>query len=167
MNNAIRRNGILVFLTVIFMMMLLFAKNSFTAKAAEAPYYVPVKYMNQYIPSPSQSNEEGMNTADVVVSLSTDTLQKGSVITLTGIPTDCINFQANDSYTVVFTEADGTSKTYGGWYNGESYDNGTLSYTVQSDSPSLSISFGEWHMKDASGMDASCVINADGSIENK
>ena len=32
-------------------------------------------------------------------------------------------------------------------------------------SSSLSIAFGQWRMKDASGQDACYVINADGSIE--
>ena len=165
MNNAIRRSCISMFITVFFMMMCLLFGNVLTAKAAETPYYMPVTYMNQYVQTPSESGEDGMNTANIEVTLSTDSLQKGTVVTVSGIPTDCINFQEDDNYTVVISEGDAVSTTYGGWYDGKAYDNGTLSYTVQTDEPSLSIAFGQWRMKDASGQDACYVINADGSIE--
>lgn len=162
MSNVIRKSGSIV--SVVIMMALVLALP-INVRAAEAKSYtMPVSYMNKYVSVPSQTNVEGINTANVVATISSDELGKGTVVTLTGIPSDSINFQANDEYTVVFTEGDSISTTYGGWYDGAEYDDGTIVYTLQTDEPTLSISFGDWRMKDASGKDASYVISADGVV---
>ena len=164
MNDAIKRSGSIVCASLLSIFFFTVSSNTLSVRAAEATYLLPVSYFNEIATAPSESNEECINTVEVVATLSTDTLQQGTVVTITGIPTDCINFQEDDDYTVVLTEGDSASTTYGGWYDGQDYADGTISYVMQTDASTLSISFGEWRMLDASGMDAYYVINSDGSV---
>lgn len=165
MNTAIKKSGSIIICSLMATLLLAGSKNAVEVNAAEPKTIdLPVSYMNKFLPGPSETNEEGMNTANIVATFSTDTIQKGTVITLTGLPEDCINFQADDKYTVTFKEEGGITKTYGGWYDGESYEAGTVSYTVQSDGETLSISFGDWRMKCGSGQDACFKIGADGKV---
>jgi len=167
MNNAIRRSCSILFMFVLSMSMCLLLSNTLVVNAAEAPGCVQFDYMNQYATTPAGENENIVNTANVKVTLSDNSLGEGTVVTLTGIPTDSIYFQGESKYSVVFSEGDDVTKTYGGWYGGETYDDGIISYTVQTDVSNLKIDFGDWQMKDGAGRDACCTINADGSIDTQ
>ena len=81
MSNVIRKSGSIV--SVVIMMALVLALP-INARAAEAKSYtMPVSYMNKYVSVPSQTNVEGINTANVVATISSDVLGKGTVVTLT------------------------------------------------------------------------------------
>ncbi|SFI32789.1 hypothetical protein SAMN04487830_1437 [Pseudobutyrivibrio sp. OR37] len=166
MNNAVKRIGSMVVCIIMGLILLTPYNNIRTVMAAEAKSFtLPVSYMNKYADAPSENNELGMNTVNVIATLSTSTIQKGTVITLSGLPEDCINFQVNDDYTVVIKEGDKVTKTFGGWYGGEAYEDGQISYVVQTDETAITISFGEWKTKNLSGQDAEYTVSADGIIE--
>ena len=113
------------------------------------------------------SGYDNMITVNVQCSLSTSNIGAGTVITLTGIPNDCINFMSNELYTVGISEGQSFTE-YGRWLptiSGKNYSNGTLSYTVKNSNEPITITFGYWHGGDDGGFDTSYTINPDGTIE--
>lgn len=167
MNNAVKSIGSKVIGMVVVTLLLVQVSIPFTVTAAELKTYnLPVSYINKYSDFPT-IGENSMNKVNINVTISTDIIKKGTVITLSGMPNDCINFQENDKYAVTITEDDVITANYGGWYDGLEYDNSFISYVVQTDEPTLTISFGTWQMKYLSGMDAKYIINPDCSINEE
>lgn len=167
MSSAIKRSGSVVF-SFILALILLVSGSVLSVRAAEAKTIsLPVSYANKISDVPAGLGENVLNTVDVVATLSTEKIGEGTVITLSGIPSDCINFQADKKYTVVISEGDKVSTTYGGWYKGESYQDGMISYVVKTDAKEITISFGNWETKYNSGQDACYLIGNDGSVNIK
>ena len=159
MNNAIKKNAS----KILILSLTLFAAtglSSINVKAAESNSYdVSYRYMADFAESAAGLADNDMATADITITLSTEELEEGTVVTVSGIPTDCINFQANDNYTVDFAEDDVETKTYGGWYGGEKYNDGTIQYTLKTDANNLTLTFGKWILQGEAGFDASYIIS--------
>ncbi len=129
----------------------------------------PIHYYNNQLNDSDDSYpiQEGSVTVNIQCTLSTPTLGKGTVITLTGIPQDAYNFIKGEQYTVGFSEGESFTE-YGNYYttiHGKSYSNGTISYRVLTDNEPVQITFGYWNGGDEGGFDTAYTINRDGTIE--
>ena len=166
MNNAIKKLSSTGLSFLLALLLFIAPSNVLYSNAEDGvmTYNMPVCYFYEYTPSAANSLFSGIHTVNVQATLSTPTLQQGTVVTLTGIPTDSIYFEVDDFYTVEFAEGGSLVKTYGGWYNGDPYENGTITYVMQTGEPTLKITFGSWRQKEANGLDSYYVINADGTM---
>jgi len=168
MNSAIKRSGSMGMGIIFAFLLMIFPGNTLSADAAElTSFKLPVSYFNQYSQKATDNNDDIKNLTNITLTSSTNVLQKGTVITITGVPEDSIYFQEDDNYTVTIYEGQDISTVYGGWYDGLEYDNGTIVYTIQTDIDYLGISFGDWQTKFSSGRDAYYLISADGSVVEK
>jgi len=106
-------------------------------------------------------------TANVTMTMSTSTIKKGTVITLTGIPYNSFN-NGGDYENVDIAQRDSKynnhyEKSYGGESKTKIKD-GKVTYTVQSGSYPVMIWFGSWVGDGEGGMDAVYTINTDGTV---
>lgn len=165
---AKKRNGLIIIKYVVIGCIMIQLFNAFRVNAAESKVYeLPISYFNQYSSTACDDNESIKKQTNIVLTATTDKLQKGTRLIISGIPNDSIYFQEDDNYTVVISEGNTISTIYGGWYDGIDYEDGTIEYTVQTDEASLELSFGDWQTKFSSGRDACFLIDANGNIEAK
>ena len=108
-------------------------------------------------------------TINIVISTSTTTLQKGTILTISGLPTDAANWATyNELYSVEISQSyfgnynHENQKSYGG-ESGVIYNNGTVVYTLTSDSP-VEIIFGGWAGDLEGGLDESYTISTNGVL---
>ena len=165
---AKKRNGLIIIKYVVIGCIMIQLFSAFRVNAAESKVYeLPISYFNQYSSAACDDNESIKKQTNIVLTATTDKLQKGTRLIISGIPNDSIYFQEDDNYTVVISEGNAISTIYGGWYDGIDYEDGTIEYTVQTDEASLELSFGDWQTKFSSGRDACFLIDANGNIEAK
>jgi hypothetical protein len=113
------------------------------------------------------TTQKQSTAANVTLTMSTSKLQKGTVITLTGIPNGSFNngggyenvdiAQRDNKYNDIY------EKSYGGESKTKIKD-GKVTYTVQSASYPVMIWFGSWVGNGEGGMDAVFTINTDGTV---
>ena len=106
-------------------------------------------------------------TANVTMTVSTDKIKKGTVITLTGIPNGSFN-NGGGYENVDFAQRDSNyndyyEKSFGGESKTKIKD-GKVTYTVQSGSYPVMIWFGAWDDGWSGGMDAVFTISMDGTV---
>lgn len=168
MARLIKKSGSFILRMIVIACLALQPFCSLSVLADESKVYeLPISYFNEYSSVCCDDNDEIKKHSNIILTTSTDKIQKDTVITISGIPEDCIYFQEDDKYTVVISEGKSKSSTYGGWYDGLEYEDGIIVYTVQEDEPYISLSFGDWNTKYASGRDAFFIINSNGKIEEK
>ena len=137
------------------------------AKASNVTRNIPLYYFD--------INNEA-RTINLTIQMSTATIQKGTIITVAGIPNDALGWaDYGKQYAVEFEEkvdenTDNTANhllygVWGGlfWHTGQSYKNGIVTYTVAGTHP-VDIYLGAWADDLEGGFDERYTIQIDGSI---
>lgn len=159
MERRMKSKSLSLLLVFWLVFMLVFPIGSFESKASGGvTYLLPVTYYTSLTKT---------TTVNVVMSMSTTTVTKGTVITLIGIPSN--SYVSDGGYEhVLIREALGKTRSWGydSWESvGEEIIDGTVSFVVDNAEYPVTIIFGEWFDDEGNGgFDNIFDIAVDGTV---
>ena len=135
-----KKNRVICLFLTILMALFVLGNVSITSMAAENTYALPITY----------NAGSGVVSATITMTVSTSSIKKGTVITLSGIPKNSANGNRTGYEDVVITQLDSEgyvrwAQEYGRTDDSDSVVNGAVTYTVNSSEFPVHIFFGKYY----------------------
>lgn len=159
MNQKIKRHFLLTVVIGVLLLALV-PLTSINSRAADQikTFIVPLTY----------TNTAGKNVSvNLMIKYTTESLTKGTVITVSGLPTDSISTGANINCGFVeINSKTGDIMTYQlfGGTNGTAYSNGTITYTMQNSNAGAALTIGANKNREGNPSDGYYLLDESGII---